>query len=53
MKITLQEMIDERHRISEILTKAMSDGADMSMRKYADLNDKYHRLNEKIIKRGK
>ena len=49
-RLTLQQMIDERHRIKELLTKAMGDGIDMSMREYSDLNDKYHWLNEKIIK---
>lgn len=52
-RMTLQQMIDARHEISEKLRKAMASGEDMDMRKYADLNDKYHWLNEKIIKKGK
>jgi hypothetical protein len=49
-RMTLQEMIDERHRITEILTKAMGDGTDMSMTKYAKLNERYHWLDAKIRK---
>ncbi|KKN78870.1 hypothetical protein LCGC14_0346420 [marine sediment metagenome] len=47
-RMTLQQMIDERHRIAETLTEAMSDGTDMSMTKYAKLNERYHWLDERI-----
>lgn len=47
-RMTLQQMIDERQEIADTLTKAMSDGTDMSMTKYAELNERYHRLDEKI-----
>ena len=43
-------MIDERHEIYLKIIKAMGDGTDMSMAKYAKLNDRYHWLNEKIRK---
>ena len=44
-------MIDERERVADELRQAMS-GVDMDMKAFAALNDKYHRLNEKIIKKG-
>ncbi len=53
MKQTRQEMIEEREKIAEILTKAMGKGVDMSTGKYPKLEDKYHWLNEKIRKKGK
>ena len=49
MKHTIQEMKEERHKIAERLTKAMSEGRDMSIKEYANLNERYHWLNEKII----
>ena len=53
MRQTIQEMKEERHRIAERLTKAMSEGADMSIKEYANLNERYHWLNEKIIHKEK
>ena len=50
-RLTLQQMIDERHQIAETLKKAMVDGTDMSMKKYARLNEKYHWLDERIRKK--
>jgi len=51
MKLNLQKMIDERHDIVEKLTNAMVEGRDMSIREYANLNDRYHWLNDRIIKK--
>jgi len=53
MKHTIQEMKEERHKIAERLTKAMSEGRDMSIKEYANLNERYHWLNEKIIHKEK
>ncbi len=51
-RLTLQQMIDERHRIADELRQAMSE-ADMDMKAFAALNDKYHWLDDKIRKKGK
>jgi hypothetical protein len=53
MKLTRQQMIDERHEIYLKLMKGMADATDMSTAKYAHLNDRYQWLNEKIRKSQK
>jgi len=49
----LKQWIDERHKIYLKLMKGMGDGIDMSTTEYAKLNDRYHWLNDKIIKAQK
>ncbi len=46
----LEKLKAERHEIAEKLKNAMGNGTDMSMTKYAKLNERYHWLNEKIMK---
>ena len=50
MRLTLEQMIAERHEIAEKLKAAMGNGTDMSMAKYSKLNERYHWLQEKIRK---
>jgi len=52
MKISRQELIDERHRIYLELMAGMKDGTDMSTVEYVKKNERYHYLDEKIRKLG-
>ena len=49
-RMTLQEMIDERHEIVEKIRIAIS-AENMDMKAYAKLNERYYWLDGKIRKK--